>query len=125
MAEDAVQEAFCRAIRYHRTYNKDESLDNWFKSILYNTINAIKGEERDRGVVYRDDLENMPYVAQDKAELPPSITKLFKRASTRDQEILSMRFFFGFKTREIHELLNVSHDVVRDVIRRFKEKLTR
>lgn len=123
LAEDAVQEAFCRAIHYHRTYNKEENFDSWFRTILYNTINRMKGEERDRGIVYRDDLENIPHVVHDKVEIPLSVTELLSRVRGRDREILTMRFFFDFKTREIHELLNVSHDVVRDVIRRFKAKL--
>ena len=123
LAEDAVQEAFLRACRYHRAYKRAESLDHWFKGILYNTINNIKGQERDRGVVYRDDLESTFHVTNDIIEVPVEVSELLERSSSRDQEILNMRFFFGFKTREIHELLNVSHDVVRDVIRRFKAKL--
>jgi len=122
-AEDAVQEAFYRACRYHRTFREGEDLNNWFRGILHNTINTIKEGERNRGVVYRDDLETRVVEIQDKLEVPTHVSELLHSASSRDQEILNMRFFFGFKTREIHELLNVSHDVVRDVIRRFKTKL--
>lgn len=122
LAEDAVQEAFCRALRYQRTYKGDD-LDVWFRSILHNAVNQIKGQERDRGVTYRDDMESDLLVNQERIELPASVGEALSRSSERDQEILNMRFFFGFKTREIHELLNISHDVVRDVIRRFKERL--
>lgn len=123
LAEDAVQEAFYRACRYHRSYKKEDSLDHWFKGILYNTINTIKGEERNKGIVYRDDIDSGSYIPNDMLEVPASVSELLGRATNRDQEILNMRFFFGFKTREIHELLNISHDVVRDVVRRFKAKL--
>jgi transposase len=43
--------------------------------------------------------------------------------SNRDQAILNHYFFYGMKSREIHEMLGVSHDVVRDVIRRFRSRL--
>lgn len=122
LAEDAVQEAFCRALRYQRTY-KGDNFDAWFKSILYNAVNQIKGQERDKGVVYRDEIESDVLVHQERIELPIEVGEAMHRSTDRDQEVLRMRFLFGFKTREIHELLNISHDVVRDIIRRFKERL--
>lgn len=118
-AEDAVQEAFLRACRYWRTYDTAEDIDKWFRKILRNCINQIKNESRNNGVVYRDDVEP---VSSDNHEIvfTQEIESLMVHASQRDQEILNMRFFLGYKTIEISKVLQISHDVVRDVIRRFK-----
>ena len=121
-AEDAVQEAFSRACRYFRTYNREESFDKWFKAILYNAINQIKNEERDKGVVNYEDVEEQT-VAVKEPIYSQEVNEIIANASERDRHILNMYFFYGFKSREISELLSMSHDVVRDVIRRFRFKL--
>lgn len=122
-AEDAVQEAFLRACKYYRTYNSGESFDGWFAGILTNCINQIKRDERDMGVVNRDE----EVVSEDTNPVGIVYTKeverLFAMVKPRDQEILNSYFFHGMKTREISELMNISHDVCRDVIRRFRIKV--
>lgn len=118
-AEDAVQEAFVRACRYWRTYDKNEEIDKWFRKILRNCINHIKNEERNNGVVYKDEVEAVSGDAE-QIIYTKEIESILGDVSHRDQEILNMRFFHGYKTIEIAQILKISHDVVRDVIRRFK-----
>lgn len=121
-AEDAVQEAYVRACKYFRTYDSTESFDNWFKKILYNAINQIKKDEREKGVV---NYEEVPEKASETKEVvfTKEVASILGTCTMRDQEILNMYFFYGFKTREVSELLNMSHDVVRDVIRRFRARV--
>lgn len=121
-AEDAVQEAFTRACKYYRTYNRSEVFDAWFKSILSNCVNQIKRDERNMGVVTDDEVEDIggpPHVIVFSKE----VESAFKALTTRDQHIINNYFFYDLKSREISELLNVSHDVVRDVIRRFRVRV--
>lgn len=120
-AEDAVQEAFCRACLYYKSYNDKDDLNRWFRSILTNCINQIKKEERERGVSSSDVEE----VAAEPVRfaLSQNILDLIKSLSPRDQRIIVMYFTQGYRSREVHEILGVSHDVVRDVIRRFRIKL--
>lgn len=120
-AEDAVQEAFARACKYHRSYNRKESFDKWFKGILHNCINQIKRDERNQGVSY----ENVDDLAADPESTPitKEIYDQIENLSERDRNIVNLYFFYSFKSREIHEFLNISHDVVRDVIRRFRIKV--
>jgi RNA polymerase sigma factor (sigma-70 family) len=121
-AEDAVQEAFTRATKYFRTYNRGENFDGWFKGILSNCINQIKKDERDRGVVSYDEL---PEIASEPRTIvfTKEVESMLKVLSKRDKDIVSMYIFHDFKSREISELLSVSHDVVRDVIRRFRQRV--
>lgn len=120
-AEDAVQEAFARACKYQKSYNRKESFDKWFKGILHNCINQIKRDERNQGVSYEDvdEIAAEPEVTAFTKE----ISVLMNSLSDRDQNILNLYFFYSYKTREIHEMTNISHDVVRDVIRRFRIKV--
>jgi RNA polymerase sigma factor (sigma-70 family) len=122
-AEDAVQEAFLRSCRYWRTYNREEDLDKWFKKILRNCINKMKSEQRNNGVVYTD--EHEPLAELETLTFSKEIEEGIIKSTDRDKRILDMRFFYGFKTIEISNMLEVSHDVVRDVIRRFKMRIRR
>lgn len=121
-AEDAVQEAFVRALKYFRTYNESEDIDGWFKGILFNVINYLKGQERDQGVVYNEGATPIGG-ALEKLIFVEEIDNTLKRSSRRDQAILSNYFLDGMKSREISELMHVSHDVVRDVIRRYRSRV--
>lgn len=122
-AEDAVQEAFARAFKYYRTYNSNESFEAWFSGILTNCINQIKRDERDMGVVNRDEeVENIG-ASNSTIVFTKEVENLFSKVKPRDQEILNCYFFHDLKSREIAELHNISHDVVRDVIRRFRQKV--
>jgi RNA polymerase sigma factor (sigma-70 family) len=122
-AEDAVQEAFLRACKYWRTYNREEDLDNWFRKILRNCVNQIKNQERNNGVVYKDEIEEASTI--EEVNYSKEIESSLSKVSDRDEKILNMRFFQGFKTIEIAKILDISHDVTRDVIRRFKIKIRR
>lgn len=122
-AEDAVQEAFVRACMYFRSYDRNEDLDKWFRKILRNCINRIRNEERNNGVVYRD--TDDIYIHEEETDTIEEVEFHYKFVSERDQQILNMRFTHGFKTIEIATMLNMSHDVVRDVIRRFKIRVKR
>lgn len=122
-AEDAVQEAFVRACMYFRSYDRNEDLDKWFRKILRNCINRIRNEERNNGVVYRD--TDDIYIHEEETDTIEEVEFHYKFVSERDQQILNMRFTHGFKTIEIATMLNISHDVVRDVIRRFKIRVKR
>lgn len=122
-AEDAVQEAFSRACLYFRSYDKEKNFDDWFKGILSNCINKIKKDERDKGVVVSNDIEELPTVETRQVIFTKEVESVLNSVSQRDQEILNMYFFYGYKSIEISNLKGVSHDVIRDVIRRFRIKI--
>ena len=121
LAEEAVQEAFCRSLKYYATYNPSDSFEHWFKKILYNTINQLKSDEMNGGVTYTEEHEEAQHHPSD-VPFSKEIVDLLNKTSPRDLEILNNYFFLGFKSREISELMNISHDVVRDRIRTFRER---
>lgn len=123
LAEEAVQEAFTRSLKYFSTFNTGDVFDNWFKRILYNTINHLKTQEMNGGVTMTETQEE--WVHQNDLTFSKEIVDLLNKASPRDISILNNYFFYGFKTREVAELMGISHDVVRDRIRTFREKIAR
>lgn len=121
LAEEAVQEAFARALKYFKTYNHDNLFNDWFKRILYNTINQLKTQEKNGGATTTENEEETSN--QGDVAFTKEIVDILNKSTPRDLEILNNYFFYGFKTREISELMNISHDVVRDRIRTFREKV--
>lgn len=120
LAEEAVQEAYYRAIKYIDSCTNEAEFINWFSRILINCINDIKNDERDRGVSYNDEIE---VVSNTPVNYSVEITDLINKEKPRDKEILTMYFLYDFKSKEISEFLIVNHDVVRDVIRRFRKRV--
>lgn len=119
LAEEAVQEAFTRALRYFPTYDEKEDFDNWFGKILVNCINDLKRIEGDSGVS-REEFSN-DYVAE--VAFNKEVVALFEQETPRNKEILNMYFFYGYKSREVAEFIHISHDSVRDIIRTFRKKV--
>jgi len=121
LAEEAVQESFARAMKYFKAYNERDDFDRWFKRILYNRINDIKTQEKDRGVTTNESEEETSN--QGDVAFTKEILDLLYKQEPRNLEILNMYFFYGFKSREVAELMTVSHDVVRDVVRTFRKRV--
>lgn len=119
LAEEALQEAFYKALKYYRAYNKNDDFSKWFGRILLNCINDLKRAERDRGV----NSSNQPhhdYIVS--VSFSKQVLDQLQRETPRNIEILNMYFFYGYKSREVAEFMHISHDVVRDVIRTFRRR---
>lgn len=120
LAEEALQEAFTKALKYFKTYDENEDFEAWFGKILVNCINDVKRIEGDRGVS-RVETPEHDYITT--VNFTKEVVDLFSHESPRNQEILNMYFFYGYKSREVAEFMHMSHDVVRDVIRTFRKRV--
>lgn len=120
LAEEALQEAFCRALKYFPTYNPEEDFEAWFGKILINCINDIKRIEGDRGVSHTETSGN-DYITT--IPFNKEVVELFEKETPRNQEVLNMYFFYGYKSREVAEFMHISHDSVRDIIRTFRKRV--
>lgn len=120
LAEEALQEAFCRALKYFPTYDPKEDFEAWFGKILINCINDVKRIEGDRGVSHSDTSGN-DYITT--IPFNKEVVELFDKETPRNQEVLNMYFFYGYKSREVAEFMHISHDSVRDIIRTFRKRV--
>ena len=113
-AEDCVQEAFLKVIRYKGTFNNVGSLEGWIKRIVINT--AIDGYRRRRTnkVTYDTDLvdrydhadeEEKPYMEGIPNQL---VIDAIESLSPSYQKVAKMYLLDGYKHHEISEVLNIS-----------------
>lgn len=123
IAEDVVQEAYERALRYYRTFNPTiKDFTTWFNTILNNTLKSFKKSESNSGVTYEYD-DNI-----DEITPPRNVSHYYELISQLDspnpveKEILNLFFILGFKSREVALYVNKSHTNVRQIILRFRTR---
>lgn len=129
LAEDAVQEAYSRAIRYLRSYDKDRSFNSWFNMIFSNSVNAIKQQELNRGLI--KDIDEIGVVAEesfqpisDKFLLVEKVEGFIKEVNDPGPaEVLVLYFCKGFSNKEVAELTPYTFKAVDAIITRFKPQL--
>lgn len=123
LAEEVVQEAYARALKYFRTFNpKTNDFDVWLQSILRNATNDCRTIEQEHGctVELHDNIEEL---------VPPRridyvvVEKHINDAVLKDRQTLTMFFIHGYKSADISEFLSINHNTVRQIILRFKQKV--
>lgn len=125
-AEDVVQEAFTRAIKYWDSFDPTRhQLGAWFNTILNNALKDFKREELMFGmcIEFDEELDEGVRMKTHNQHMLRQITKLIhsKRDNTRD--LLDMYYLKGYKTREIVQALDMDHRAVSVAVWRFKEEV--
>jgi RNA polymerase sigma-70 factor, ECF subfamily len=122
LAEDVVQESFCRALHYIGSYDEKKDFKFWFHRILCNCVRDFQKEERRRGVSY-DSEEDIYSV--DISIIIDDILDLSKFINTyegRQLEILRLFYFLRLNSKEISQIVdNTTHSAVRTFLHRFRE----
>lgn len=123
LAEEAVQEAFFKALKYYRAYDKEGDFDKWFGKILTNCINDIKNNERDRGVNHSKEIDDQKDMSIEPRAITKELSDLIATQKPQHIEILTMYFLQGFRTKEIAEYLSMSDDRVRYFVSSFRKRV--
>lgn len=125
-AEDVVQEAFARALKYWDSFNPDHhKLGAWFNTILNNSLKDFKREELQYGMC----LELDEGIASEEAKQALSDVRIdavealieSKHGIVRD--VLRLVFCRGYKPSEVIQVLNVNSKFVYNVVDRFKQEV--
>lgn len=122
-AEDIVQEAYARALKYIGSFQEREgsqpsvAFSNWFTTILNNSLYEHQNVER--GMVVPEEVEE-PLV-----ELPSGlledVKRLMKRESKEHQEILHLHFVLDYSAQDISKVTNNTYANSSKVIQRFRD----
>jgi len=113
-AEDCVQEAFLKVIRYKGTFNNVGSLEGWIKRIVINTAIDSYRRRRTNKVTYDTDLvdrydhaeeEDKPYMEGVPNQL---VIDAIESLSTSYKKVAKMYLLDGYKHHEIAEVLKIS-----------------
>lgn len=122
-AEDVVQEAFARALKYWDSFDPNRhQLGAWFNTILNNALKDFKKEELIYGmcVEFDEELDSGVRMSTTNKDMLRKIEQLIesKRSSTRD--LLDLYYLKGYKVRDIVQALDVNSQAVRTAVLRFK-----
>ncbi len=126
-AEDAVQEAYVRALQFEGSFKEDMDFDNWFYIILMNVVSrAIRQDglvpemvEADDNLLTADDfIESMPEPHHDliQEQHYDNLRTHCSSLSIRDASILKLYYQFGYSRPDISRLIDVNEATVHRVL---------
>lgn len=120
-AEDVVQEAFSRALKYVKSFNGE--IERWMSMILNNSLRAYKNEEKGYTPI---DYE------EEEGEVPPEhyprhvmreVYQLIQTKSLDQIEVLMYYFQQEYSAKDISEITDHSYAKCHQIIQRFRNEL--
>lgn len=122
-AEDVIQTAFERALKYQHTFNQDMVFSTWFTALIRNAL--IDKLNEDRGIIYEDldefDWEAPPTIDYDQTM--SMIEKMIEKENPDHQPILELHFLKGYSAKDIYHFNKMSFPNTRKIIQRFRDKV--
>lgn len=122
-AEDVVQTALERAIKYQGSWSKDVEFSTWMAPILRNALIDKLNEER--GIVYEEldefNFEATPTIDYD--QILNMVTNMIEEEREEIRPILELHFLKGYKAKDIYEFNKLSYPNTRKIIQRFRDKV--
>lgn len=124
-AEDVIQEAYARALKYYKSFTgKPEEFNKWFYTIINNTLKEYKNIEK--GVAAEsfeeEEADGIPcsYVHD---RIMGEVYALIDTKSVVQIEVLTLHFKQGFSAKDISYITDVSYSAARQIILRFRNEL--
>lgn len=125
-AEDVVQGAYERAIRYYRPF-PDEDFERWFSIILSNSLRDFLAAERgyspiedEENVAEEAPYEGCPHYPE---EIMREVFDLILTKSEVQIEILSLHFKHELSATDISQITDYSYAKTHQIIQRFRNEL--
>ncbi len=123
-AEDVIQEAYYRALKYFSTFQEGMVFQHWFVRILANVLKDHYNSRIDGTVEFDEDLVEPEY-----SDYPPhQLRRMFRKEiddvpNKEHKEILRLYYIYGFKFKEISQIVDMGYKGIDTVIHRFKLSL--
>lgn len=125
-AEDVVQEAFFRALKYSDTYDHEVSeLQTWFGNILKRAMYSFKRDELQQGMV-RDGLDTEEPVEDFRALGVSTLKEVAEEISQKKEShrvVLDLAYIKGYRPREIVEIVDEGIRNIYTILDRFKQEM--
>jgi RNA polymerase sigma factor (sigma-70 family) len=130
MAEDVVQEAFEKAIRFQASFDEDRgSLDKWFNSILFNTLHDLQRKSRDVVIPVTDAMSREDVYGEEGWDNNPQLSNFVKKQvsaveNDKHKRVLHLFYNLGYTSAEISQIeQGVTQTNVTTIVMRFREGL--
>lgn len=126
-AEDVVQDAFERAIRYRGSFSPHvQEFGAWFNTIANNSLKSFKRKEKLLGMAV--DLDEDEELGESMLEWEDQMLDMVKwelnKKPDNTRQALYLYFFKQYKPREIEQVIDMSNGYIRLAIFEFKKLLT-
>lgn len=124
IAEDIVQEAFYRALKYADSFDPTQPFEGWFTRILNNSLKAYKNAEK-RGSYEQFDEEDVDGTdcRMFNQQLWEQIRQEINQYNDEHYEVLNLYFEHGYKPRDICKVVDMKYKNVETVLQRFKRNI--
>lgn len=117
-AEDVVQEACLRALSGRRAIRKAESTRSFLMSVTVNAaIDCIRKSKKSA------DIDSVPESGREDAYENTDLSRALGELDDREHAIVVLKFFEGYKLREIAEALQLNENTVKTILYRALKKL--
>lgn len=124
-AEDTVQEAFTRAVKYYESCSVD--FDRWFKVLLANAVKDAQGDMRMAGLTKSidDATDELEPIIPDHVKdfFRGHMDKLSLTKPSYNKEVVRLNILFGYDPREISEQLDLSINFVKNSLKAFTKEV--
>ncbi len=125
-AEDVVSETVMEAFEAIGKLKKEESFESWILRILSNKCKRKMREYYQKKVTYSEeqlDLTEETQVQGERILENLEVQRAFMKLDDEERMILGMHVFFGYKTREIAQMLQMNENTVRSKESRAIQKM--
>lgn len=124
-AEDVIQDAYERAIRYKDTFWMGEDFNSWFTRIANNAMKDYKRYEHGHAC---DELDEALFIEDCSVDIEATllnkqIEERIKCKKDKMQEVLMLHFVYGYGSKTIHVITGYSYDAIRKAVERFRNEL--
>ncbi len=121
-AQDAVQEALIRVVRYRRRYNPSKPFAQWFYTLLRNVCTDLYRKEQRHREALETFSEVRPAIRAETSALE-RVLDLTAGLPPTDAQMLGLRFVEGFSLGEIGSQLGCSLDATKKRFQRLLKRL--
>ena len=124
-AEDVVQEAYYRALRYSDSYINTRPFNNWFSVILRNCVAEYKNTENGHPKQQEDDEDKEEAVApvSEYKDYYNEILELIETKSLVQIEVLNYFFINHYSVYDIYLITDYKYKKIHQIVQRFRNEL--
>jgi len=122
-AEDVVQEAYSRTLKYWKAYHPDQGFNTWFGTVLNNAIKDFFKKELLRGMNDDTPVEvASPSQAFQRIQVK-ELAEMIEGEEKHTANILRLFLLEGYNATEVGQCVPESPTNVRKIVQRFRAKL--
>lgn len=127
-AEDVLQEAFVRALKYKDSFNPErQEIGAWFNTIMNNALVVHQREQMQGGATIPYDEHEHEETYECTSEKKQLLSEIIERIEAKDERhrnILHLYFIRGYKLKEIHDVMGGGYKGIQMLVHRFRLDMT-